>query len=79
MASVQLKHVFKRYPNGFEAVKDFNLDIEDKEFIIRSRKSRRRQGMEAVQVPDLPADHALLHDQYGPLSISYVRSRSWPA
>ncbi len=34
MASVQLKHIFKRYPNGFEAVKDFNLDIEDKEFII---------------------------------------------
>ena len=32
MASVQLKHIYKRYANGFEAVKDFNLDIEDKEF-----------------------------------------------
>ena len=34
MASVQLKHVCKKYPNGFEAVKDFNLDIQDQEFII---------------------------------------------
>lgn len=34
MASVQLKHVFKRYDGGVTAVSDFNLDIEDKEFII---------------------------------------------
>lgn len=34
MASVQLKNVCKKYPNGYEAVKDFNLDIQDKEFII---------------------------------------------
>ena len=26
MASVQLKNVVKKYPNGFVAVKDFNLD-----------------------------------------------------
>ena len=34
MASLSLEHIYKRYPNGFEAVKDFNLEIEDKEFII---------------------------------------------
>ena len=34
MASLSLKHINKTYPNGFEAVKDFNLEIEDKEFII---------------------------------------------
>ena len=34
MASLSLKNIWKRYPNGYEAVKDFNLDIEDKEFII---------------------------------------------
>ena len=28
MASVQLKNVVKKYPNGFVAVKDFNLEIE---------------------------------------------------
>ena len=34
MASLSLEHITKIYPNGFEAVKDFNLEIEDKEFII---------------------------------------------
>ena len=34
MASLSLKNVCKVYPNGFEAVKDFNLDVADKEFII---------------------------------------------
>jgi multiple sugar transport system ATP-binding protein len=34
MASVKLKHVYKRYDGGVTAVSDFNLDIEDKEFII---------------------------------------------
>ena len=34
MASVKLKNIFKRYPGGVTAVNDFNLDIEDKEFII---------------------------------------------
>ena len=27
MASLSLKHINKTYPNGFEAVKDFNLEI----------------------------------------------------
>ena len=34
MASVKLKGIYKRYPGGVTAVNDFNLDIEDKEFII---------------------------------------------
>lgn len=34
MANLSLSHVNKVYDNGFEAVKDFNLEIEDKEFII---------------------------------------------
>ena len=34
MAGVSLKHICKTYPNGFEAVKDFNLEIKDKEFLI---------------------------------------------
>ena len=33
MASLSLKNIYKIYPNGFNAVKDFNLDVEDKEFI----------------------------------------------
>ena len=34
MAGLKLKHIEKKYPNGYVAVKDFNLEIEDKEFII---------------------------------------------
>ena len=34
MSTVKLEHISKKYPNGFEAVKDFNLEIGDKEFII---------------------------------------------
>ncbi|MBR1444012.1 MAG: sn-glycerol-3-phosphate ABC transporter ATP-binding protein UgpC [Firmicutes bacterium] len=34
MAHLTLKNIVKKYSNGFVAVKDFNLDIEDKEFII---------------------------------------------
>lgn len=34
MANLSLKNICKTYPNGFQAVKDFNIDIEDKEFII---------------------------------------------
>ena len=34
MAELSLEHVGKKYPNGYEGVKDFNLQIADKEFII---------------------------------------------
>ena len=34
MASLSLKNINKTYPNGFVAVHDFSLEIEDKEFII---------------------------------------------
>lgn len=34
MASVKLKNIYKRYPGGVTAVNDFNMEIEDKEFII---------------------------------------------
>ena len=34
MAGVVLKNVYKTYPGGVTAVSDFNIEIEDKEFII---------------------------------------------
>lgn len=34
MASVVLKHLDKRYPNGFHAVRDLNLEIRDGEFVV---------------------------------------------
>ena len=34
MASVRLNNLSKKYPNGYDAVKDVNLTIEDKEFVV---------------------------------------------
>jgi multiple sugar transport system ATP-binding protein len=34
MSNIALEHITKRYPDGFEAVKDMNLDIRDGEFMI---------------------------------------------
>ena len=34
MATMSFEHVTKRYPDGFEAVKDMNLAIADGEFMI---------------------------------------------
>ena len=34
MARISFQHVEKKYSNGFHAVKDLNLEIEDKEFIV---------------------------------------------
>jgi multiple sugar transport system ATP-binding protein len=33
MAELRLEHIQKRYPNGYEAVKDLNIHIQDGEFI----------------------------------------------
>jgi multiple sugar transport system ATP-binding protein len=34
MADIKLEHIEKRYPNGFHAVKDLNLEIEDGELLV---------------------------------------------
>src|SRR3954471_21385913 len=34
MAEIKLEHITKRYPDGYEAVKDMSLDIQDGEFVI---------------------------------------------
>ena len=34
MAEIALEHISKRYSDGFEAVKDMNLDVADGEFMI---------------------------------------------
>ena len=34
MASLSLRHIYKKYPGGVTAVTDFNLEIKDTEFII---------------------------------------------
>ena len=34
MAEIKLENVTKRFPDGYEAVRDMSLDIEDGEFMI---------------------------------------------
>ncbi len=70
MASLSLEHVYKKYPNGFEAVKDFNLDIADKEFIIfvgpsgcgKSTTLRMVAGLEDISSGTLKIDGKVMND-----------------
>ena len=34
MAGLSFKNIYKSYENGFQAVKDFNLEVKDKEFVV---------------------------------------------
>ena len=70
MASLSLKHIFKIYPNGFEAVKDFNLEVEDKEFIIfvgpsgcgKSTTLRMIAGLEDISDGEFLIDGKIMND-----------------
>ena len=70
MAQLSLKHIYKRYPNGFEAVKDFNLEVEDKEFIIfvgpsgcgKSTTLRMIAGLEEITEGDFFIDGKRMND-----------------
>ena len=70
MASLSLKHINKVYPNGFEAVKDFNLEIEDKEFIIfvgpsgcgKSTTLRMIAGLEEISSGELKIGDKIVND-----------------
>ena len=69
MASLTLENVCKVYPNGFEAVKNFNLDIQDKEFIIfvgpsgcgKSTTLRMIAGLEDISGGELYIDGKLMN------------------
>ena len=70
MASLSLKNICKVYPNGFEAVKNFNLEIEDKEFIIfvgpsgcgKSTTLRMIAGLEDISSGELRIGDRLVND-----------------
>ena len=70
MASLSLKHINKTYPNGFEAVKDFNLEIADKEFIIfvgpsgcgKSTTLRMVAGLEEISSGELKIGDKIVND-----------------
>ena len=70
MASLSLKGVQKIYPNGFHAVKDFNLEIADKEFIIfvgpsgcgKSTTLRMIAGLEDISDGVFKIDGKVMND-----------------
>ena len=70
MATLQLKNVNKIYPNGVQAVFDFNLDIADKEFIIfvgpsgcgKSTTLRMIAGLEDITSGELYIDDVLMNN-----------------
>ena len=70
MASLELKNICKVYSNGFEAVKDFNLKVEDKEFIIfvgpsgcgKSTTLRMIAGLEEITSGELIIDGKVVND-----------------
>ena len=70
MAKVILKGIYKVYPGGVTAVTDFNLDIEDKEFIIlvgpsgcgKSTTLRMIAGLEEISDGELYIGDTLSND-----------------
>lgn len=70
MATLQLKDINKVYPNGVQAVFDFNLDIKDKEFIVfvgpsgcgKSTTLRMIAGLEDISSGELYIDGEYKND-----------------
>jgi multiple sugar transport system ATP-binding protein len=71
MADIQLKDVTKRYPDGFEAVKQANLSIGDGEFMIlvgpsgcgKSTALRMIAGLEEITDGDLIIGGEVVNDR----------------
>src|SRR4051812_25237325 len=71
MANIQLKDVTKRYPDGFEAVKHMDLDINDGEFMIlvgpsgcgKSTALRMIAGLEDITEGEMVIGEQVVNDK----------------
>ncbi|NMV82442.1 MAG: sn-glycerol-3-phosphate ABC transporter ATP-binding protein UgpC [Erysipelotrichia bacterium] len=71
MSQVSLRHVYKVYEGGVRAVKDFSLDIKDKEFIVfvgpsgcgKSTTLRMIAGLEEITAGQLYIDNVYVNDK----------------
>ena len=70
MASLSLKHIYKKYPGGVAAVSDFCLEIKDKEFLVlvgpsgcgKSTTLRMIAGLEEITEGELFIGDRLVND-----------------
>jgi len=70
MAKLNFKHVNKIYSNNVQAVFDFNLDIDDKEFVVfvgpsgcgKSTTLRMVAGLEEISSGEIYIDGVLIND-----------------
>ena len=70
MASISCRHIYKIYPGNVTAVKDFNLEIADKEFIVfvgpsgcgKSTTLRMIAGLETITSGTLKIDGRVVND-----------------
>src|SRR5471030_2513274 len=71
MAEIELEHITKRYDDGFEAVKDMNLDVADGEFMIlvgpsgrgKSTALRMVAGLEDITSGELKIGGQIVNDK----------------
>ena len=70
MSGLKLHHIYKVYPNGVKAVNDFNIDINDGEFVVfvgpsgcgKSTTLRMIAGLEAISSGELFIGDQLVND-----------------
>lgn len=70
MAGLTFKHIYKVYPNGTKAVNDFNMTVEDKEFIVfvgpsgcgKSTTLRMVAGLEDISAGELTIGDLVVND-----------------
>ena len=70
MASLSLRHIYKKYPGGVTAVSDFNLEVKDKEFLVlvgpsgcgKSTTLRMIAGLEEISEGELFIGDQLVND-----------------
>ena len=70
MASISLRHIYKKYPGGVTAVSDFNLEVKDKEFLVlvgpsgcgKSTTLRMIAGLEEISEGELFIGDDLVND-----------------
>lgn len=70
MAQLSLEHIYKIYDNKVTAVSDFNLEIDDKEFIVfvgpsgcgKSTTLRMIAGLEEISKGELSIDGKVMNN-----------------